>query len=182
MASRKQSPRKVATLADLAKARSVIAPGPSGLVYHVRPLNLERHALAGGLPANLRSIALQGAQAVNDLFDPKGADALAEHGSDVKAYLDRLVADVLVEPEIPRDEDGNPDETVIDSIPPKDYRWLVNIAMGEEDYDGEGRRMWGREPLSAWATFRSFHGCHEDCASCQSLLDSVSAAVGGSAD
>lgn len=182
MASRKPAPRKVATLADLAAARSGVFPGPSGLNYHVRPLNLERHALAGGLPANLRAIAIKGAQGVDELFDPQNEQALTEHGADVREYLDRLVADVLVEPEIPRDSDGKPDNETLDLLPPMDYRWLVSVAMGEEDYDGDGRRMWGREPLSAWATFRSFHGCDADCEGCQGVVAHVSAVDGGSAD
>jgi hypothetical protein len=173
---------KVATLADLAANRAKIVPGPSGLNYHVRPLNLERHALAGGLPAKLVGIASKGAEGVNELFDPENGNALAEHGDDVREYLDRLVADVLVEPEIPRDAEGRPDPDTIDLVPPMDYRWLVSIAMGEEDYDGEGRRMWGREPLSAWATFRTFHGCDADCSGCSGMVASLSADHGGSAD
>lgn len=162
--------RKPTTLDALKRSRTLVAPGPSGNVYRIRPLNLERHALAGGLPANLRNIALQGARGIQRLF--QGDDEqVSQEGEAVRGYLDGLVKQVIVEPEL--------SEAELEFLPPVDYRWALSIAMGEEDYDGEGRRLWGREPLNRFQLFAQEHGCDPSCGSCGRVRDRVSAAVAG---
>lgn len=178
-AAKPKSPPSVTptTLDDLRKRRELLVTAPSGAVFKIRPINLERHALSGGLPAKLRDVAQKGAAGVNEVL---GADdeRVSEEGEGVREYLDRLVAAVLVEPTLPVDEDGTPDPEAVDLLHPNDYRWLVAIAMGEEDFDGEGRRMWGREPLSRFATFRHEHGCSEDCDGCSRVVNRFSAPSG----
>ncbi len=147
--------------------------GPSGNFYRIRPMNMERYALAGGLPATLRQLAMKGAEGVNEVLSGE-SDIINEHGDEVRSYIDSLVRQVIVEPDL-TDAD-------LDVLPPVDYRWAVNVAMGEEDRDGEGRKLWGREPLSVWATFRNEHECAEDCASCQRMVTSVADAQRGSGD
>jgi len=169
---------KIASLADLGKKREIVAPGPSGFTYRIRPLNLERHALSGGLPASLRAVAAKGSEGVNELLSAGSDEQIASDGSSVKSYLDSLVAAVIVEPSlyVEGTTTNEVSEDAIDVVPPVDYQWALAIAMGEHDEDGDGRRLWGREPLSRWATFRVFHGCGEDCDGCSQLLDELSAA------
>lgn len=156
---------KPASLAALKKAREIVAVGPSGNAYKIRPLNMERYALSGTLPTSLRQLAAGGAAAIDKVFGDDGA--ITEHGEEVRGYLDGLVRQVIVEPAL-HDVD-------LDVLPPVDYRWAVQVALGEEDRDGEGRRLWGREPLTIWATFRKEHGCDEDCPCCDRLQRSVAA-------
>lgn len=155
---------KVATLADLQKNRELVAEGPSGLAYKLRPMNLERYALSGHMPSGLRDVALKGADGVNEVLGSDSA-VIAEKGSEVRDWMDDLVRRVVVAPNLAN--------TDLDDLPPVDYRWIVAIALGEEDRDGQGRRLWGREPLSAWSRFRDEHGCGEDCPSCDRLRRSV---------
>lgn len=167
-------------------AREVTRPGPSGIVYTLRPINLERHALAGGLPARLRQIALAGSDAIDKLLlgedevevaeddEPISPDAKAAQNdarADVLMYLDGLVRTLLVSVEW--------NDVDVEDIPPVDYKWAVKIAMGEGDEDGEGRRLWGREPLSRFNYFRHFHGCDEDCEGCNGVREFFSATVLG---
>jgi hypothetical protein len=151
---------KIATLADMQRTREVVAEAPSGLVYRIRPLNLERYALTGAMPAQLRAIAMRGANGIDELLAGEAAELL-EHGDEVLAYMDSLVLQVVVEPELTREN--------IDTLPPVDYKWLSRIALGEEDTDGQGRRLWGRAPLTLWGTFRDEHGCTADCEACDRL-------------
>jgi hypothetical protein len=153
---------KPTSLADLKKNRTIVARGPSGNIYKIRPLNLERHALAGALPPALREIASKGADAVNELFVGADDDTLAEKGKEVREYLDELVRQVIVEPNLEGED--------LDLLPPVDYRWAAAVAMNEEERDGEGRLLWGTEPLSRWDTFRSHHNCPTDCENCNAVL------------
>jgi hypothetical protein len=164
-------PSKITSLAQLQKTREIVALAPSGNVYKLRPMNIERHALAGELPASLRKVAMQGAQAVDEAMM---ADQVDENGPEMRDYLDRLVRQSVVEPDLT--------DVDIDVLPPVDYRWIVRIALGEEDRDGEERRLWGKEPLSTWATFRGEHGCTEDCESCDRMRRSVADLQRGSTD
>lgn len=183
---------KTVSLKELKAQRDgIVAPGPSGNHFKIRPLNLERHALNGGLPAKLRAIALEGAAGVQRLFESED-DTVSDEGKEVLGYLDGLVADVIVEPGLHADKDkvvtdprtgverhvkvGEADPEKIDLLLPVDYRWALNIAMGEEDSDGDGRRLWGREPLGRYATFREEHSCDADCPSCRRALARLSAA------
>jgi hypothetical protein len=168
-------------LSVLKANREITCYGPSGNVYTIRPVNLERHALAGGLPAKLRSLAMQGAQALdkaigwddeNDEDEIVSPETRAERDAEkreVLDYLDKIVRTIIVAPDL----DGED----LDVLPPVDYRWALQVAMGESDEDGEGRRLWGREPLSRWATFREFHGCDEDCDHCRAVREFFSLAL-----
>lgn len=180
---------KPTSLDELQRRRDgLTAPGPSGVVYKIKPLNLERHALNGGLPAKLRALALEGPEGLNRIFASDDG-AMNEHGHDVLEYLDGLVCEVVQEPNLRCSEPktatdaagqtrelkaGDPDPDKIELVPPVDYRWALAIAMGEEDRDGEGRRLWGREPLSRWATFREEHDCPPDCEKCSRAIDRLS--------
>jgi hypothetical protein len=188
----RETPKKPTSLTELKQRRDgLIVPGPSGATYKIRALNLERHALNGGLPAKLRALALEGADGINKIFAADDG-AISEHGHDVLTYLDGLVCETIVEPGLRCSSDktvtdaagaeralkkGDPDPDKIEFVPPVDYRWAVSIAMGEEDKDGEGRRLWGREPLSRYATFRDEHSCPPDCEKCGRALDRLSVGV-----
>lgn len=176
------------TLEDLKRGRTIRARiAPSGMRYDLRPLNLERFALTGNLPARLRTLAMQGAEGVNQIL---GGDdeKVSEEGAEVQQWLDRLVAEVIVGPVLfAQNEDGTlhvgddgqkvVDSDRVDLLPPIDYRWACAIALGECDVDGEGARLWGREPLSRWATFREHHSCDENCESCERVVDAFSATL-----
>lgn len=163
-------------LTTLKANREILATSPSGNIYRIRPINLERHALAGGLPAKLRAIALKGSDALDEAIGWGAEDDEEGEADETKLeilkYLDSIVESIVVEPNL-RGEDLD------EVLPPVDYRWLLHVAMGETDEDGEGRRLWGREPLARWATFREFHGCSEDCDSCRRVRDFFSAALAG---
>lgn len=145
------------TIEALEASRELVAAGPSGHVYRIRPLNMERHALAGGFPEHLRQIALGG---VDDLDAALKRSGEGDDGAagELRDYLDNVVRQVVVSPEL-----GDVD---LDVLPPIDYRWLLMIGFGNVDVDGEGRRLWGREPLSRFRTFAEAHGCAEDCDRC----------------
>jgi len=164
---------KVSTLADMQRSREIVAEGPSGLVYKIRPLNLERHALAGSLPGQLRQIALKGASGVDEVLGSDEAELLTR-GAEMRDALDDMVRSVVVEPELPGED--------LDILPPVDYRWLVRIALGEEDRDGRERRLWGREPLTLWSTFRDEHGCDTDCEACDRMSRPVAEVHRGRVD
>lgn len=173
------------------KRHGTLAKGPSGFVYKVRRPNLERHALSGGLPAKLRAIALGGTDAVNALFatpetdDPDvgteeapAAAGMTEEGHAVRGYLDEIVLKTVVEPKLTLEDLGTGQLDDDPLLPTVDYKWLVDLAFGNMDYDGEGRRVFGIEPLTRWATFRDFHECAPDCASCGLLAAAFSAPIG----
>lgn len=147
---------RVASKDDLRATRTAVVVAPSGHAYRIRPLNLERHALSGSLPGRLRQVALRGADAVDELFRTDDENQMSEHGREVRTYLDGLVLQVIVEPELTQ---ADLDQ---DLLPPVDYRWAVGIAMGEIDRDGEGNRIWGREALSRWERFRDQPGVATD--------------------
>ena len=159
---------KPTTLAQLRRSRELVALSPSGHYFKIRPLNLEQYALSGGLPSQLRALALQGAAGINQLFAGDDGE-LSAKGESLREFLDGIVKKMVVEPNL---HNADLEEDLL----PVDYRWLVNIALGEEDRDGEGRLLWGREPLSRWATFRDEHDCPEDCEGCQRVRDRLSLA------
>lgn len=178
-----------AVTADQLRASRVLKAriAPSGNRYDLRPLNLERFAATGGLPARLRSIASRGADAVNELLAEGDDERVSEEGAKAQEWLDRLCAEVIVSPSLyeldangdPKLEDGQKviDSELVDLLPPIDYKWAVAIALGECDEDGDGARLWGREPLSRWAVFRDEHGCDENCAGCAGVVAAFSASV-----
>lgn len=178
---------KAVTKDDLAASRVLKArPGPSGNHYDVRPINLERMALSGGLPTKLRAVASEGIAGLNRMLKEGGENA-SEDERLVRDWIDRLVAEVIVGPVLwkldPEGErihvDGQPqvDQEMIDLLPPVDYHWAAAIAIRECDTDGQGRRLWGLEPLSRWAAFREHHGCEPDCESCERSILAISGAL-----
>lgn len=169
-AQRAQKQRIVSGLDAIRAARNVTAPGPSGIPYTIRPLNMERYALAGGLPASLRDLALKGAEGLAEVLGGP-QEVLDERGGEIIDYLDGLVRQVVVSPDLT--------DVDMDELPPVDYRWLVAVAMGEMIHDGEGKRLWGREPLSAYRAFRDFHGCAADCPSCERMVAALARTTPG---
>jgi hypothetical protein len=157
------------TVEQLKKTREVVATGPSGNVFRIRPMNLERHALSGQLPPSLRKLAASGAEGLNEFFAAtEGEDQEEKNGrtksqvKEVQDYLDNIVRQVIVEPDL--------NDVDLDVLHPIDYRWAAAIAMGEEDKDGQGRLLWGLEPLSRWEMFRRHHECAEDCEKCKEVM------------
>jgi hypothetical protein len=179
MATTKTKPRVPGTpqpssREDLEQRRhGVVAAGPSGNIYRVRQPNLQRHALTGGLPLKLRQMAMAGAQGVNRMF--AGDDgALSEEGEETRQYLDRLVLAVIIEPELTVEDLGTGALDDDPLLPPIDYKWALEIGLMEQDRDGEGRLLWGRPPLSNWATFREHHDCPDPCPACEGVRDAWS--------
>lgn len=179
MATATRKPKIVETLVvssrdDLERKRKgILATGPSGSVYRLRQINLERHALSGGLPAALIQVALEGQAAITNLFEDMAARQ-TETGqggeSPVREYLDNLVLASVMEPELTRMDLGDPTKLDDDAlVPPLDYQWIVSVAFRESDTDAEGRKLWGVEPLSRFQIFRDFHGCTESCSSCEAV-------------
>lgn len=168
-----------------AKRNGVVATGPSGARYRIRPVNPERHALAGGLPTELRKVAMQ----VANGGDPLRAAAreLVESGEEelkliqdaAMAYNDQLVLAAVVEPELTVDDLGKGETLDEDPlVPANDYQWLLSVAKGDEEYDAEGMHLWGLEPLNRFATFRELHSCSPDCEGCAGYRRLVSAVSG----
>lgn len=176
-----------------AKRAAVTCSAPSGEEVTIQPPNLERHALSGGLPSRLKAIAEAGVAAVD-----KAIKEASEGDPETLTYLDGIVCRTLIDPEIepptwemrhPKREDGEDDldapavmtliagEDPNEYLLPIDYKWLLLVAFGETDFDGEGKRLWGREPVSRFRLFREEHGCAEDCDGCARVADRVS--VGG---
>jgi hypothetical protein len=153
--------------------RTIECVTPSGVEVVIRPVNLERHALAGGLPAKLKAIAQGGVEAID-----KAIEQATSGDPETLEYLDGLVCEVFItpafkRPRYAREDDGDTKkgdlisgDALDEYLLPADYRWALLVAYGEEDRDGEGRLLWGREPLSRWATFREEHGCAADCEAC----------------
>lgn len=151
-----------------------IVRGPSGATYSIRKVNLERHALGGGLPVNLRRAAMEGVKGLEKLLD---AEDSGDGVNETRDYLDGLVLATVVEPQLTKEDLGNGELDDDPLLPAQDYAWLVKVAMGEEEYDADGRRLWGREPLDRFATFRAFHGCDESCEGCEGFRTAVAAFV-----
>lgn len=158
---------KITTLDQIKKGRAVVAEAPSGNFYRIRPLNIERYAMTGNIPAALRGIARKGEEGLSAIFAEENDELLVEKGTEVRNWMDDLVRQVIVEPDI--------SELDLDELPPVDYRWAAAIAMGEETKDGRGRMLWGSEPLSRWETFRQHHGCADDCDACNEVIESFRA-------
>jgi hypothetical protein len=178
---------RTTTLDSLREHRTIYGVlAPSGFHYDIRPVNLQRHALTGNLPETLRRAAMKGARGVNEFFEADDA-TMSEQGLEVRGYLDELVAAVIVGPSLwvegqePREDNGwrgTVNAEALELIPPVDYKWALDIAFMEEDRDGEGRRLWGREPLSMFARFRLRHGCGEDCPGCARTRRDFSSPLG----
>lgn len=160
------------------KRKGVVARGPSGAVYRLRQINLQRHALSGGLPAQLIQVAMEGQEAIGAMFEQmaRGADGDADQAP-IRDYLDNLVIASVIEPVLGKDDLGDPGKLDDDAlVPAVDYEWIVSVAFRESDVDAEGRRLWGVEPFSRFQLFRDFHGCAADCEGCLGFQAAVSAA------
>lgn len=139
--SEPEIPKAASALGDFKRIREgQYVTLPSGLSARIRFLNMEKHAMAGGMPSELRAIGLRGAAGVQEIFEDD--DSLTERGKAMQEYLDSIVRELIVEPRFPEGEDL--DEYLI----PVDYRWCVRVALGEEAFDGEGVPLFGRERLS----------------------------------
>lgn len=163
---------------------------PGGEMLTIQPPNIERHALSGGLPARLKEIAAAGVSGID-----KAIEEATDGDPEMLTYLDGIVCRSLVDPQIdppvwalsepPEDapDDWQPSMVLVSGedpnefLLPVDYQWLLLVAFGERDTDGEGKRLWGREPLSRFRVFREEHGCAEDCPGCQGVQGRFS--VGG---
>lgn len=171
------------------QGRTVKCLTPAGFEVTLRPPNMEQHALAGGLPSRLREMAMKGVTAIDEAMTQA-----VEGDIEMLGYLDGIVARIFVDPhfdppvyELTVRPDNAPDDwraeivqtggdKLDEYLVPMDYRWALLVAFGEEDRDGEGKRLFGREPLSRFATFRREHGCSEDCEHCKRVLAAVSLA------
>lgn len=178
---------ELTTKERMRKGRTVRCTSPAGHPVELRPPNMEQHALSGGLPSRLRELAMKGVTAIDEAMTQA-----VEGDIEMLGYLDGIVARIFVDPqfeppvyELTKRPDNAPDDwqpeiiqtggdKLDEYLAPIDYRWALLVAFGEEDRDGEGKRLFGREPLSRFATFRREHGCTEDCEHCQRVLAAVS--------
>lgn len=183
------------SLKDLMREGRVIrgVMTPAGFEVSLRLPNIESHALSGGLPAAIKKVATEGVSGVDKAIQAATADGDAE----MLTYLEGIIARMFVEPEFeppvwelrPVDPDkpqGEQKVTLVEGdkldeyLTPPDYRWAILVAFGEKDVDGLGRRLWGREPLSRFKTFREEHDCPEDCPRCSTVVARLS--LGGDDD
>lgn len=127
-----------------------VVTAPSGARYRIRRINLERHALSGGLPASLVQVAMEGQEAIGKLFEQIAqGDSNADRRETVLGYLDRLVLATVIDPPLTEEDLGDPSDLTSDALlPADDYKFFVGIAMGEVDYDAADQRIWGVDPLS----------------------------------
>ena len=159
----------VATLADFKQARTCRCQLPSGLVVLLRPVNVELHAMSGGLPTTLRRMTALSTKQIHRQFATAGEDGDEDAMVAARQYMDNIVRNMVIEPAIPDGTDM--DELFL----PADYHFLFRVAQRELDEDATGRRLWGVEPISRWALFRDEHGCEEDCEACGRVSDQLSA-------
>ena len=160
----------IASIDDFRQRRTVAALLPSGLRVRLRPVNMEMYALSGGLPLGLRRLAGMETEEFNRVLVDEEAsiDAL----KDVQDYMTHVVRLMVAEPDLSGEVD-------LDALLlPADFHWLLQVAQREVDVDAEGRRLWVVEPLSRWGTFRSEHGCPENCQACVRVQAAFSAAWG----
>ena len=123
------------SLEELRESLETVARAPSGYVYRVRRMNLQRHALAGGFPAKLRETAIRQALGQSAVADDDDND-LGERALELAAYFDEVVRQVIIEPPLATDAD-------LELLPPQDFDWAVGIAMGTVTEDADGQPLWG---------------------------------------
>jgi hypothetical protein len=162
--------RRAPTLEELRARRDagMWARMPSGAEFLLRPPNMEMHALSGDFPSRLRRLSAMTAVQMNQVMgdDNASADTLGT----MRTYMMEIVRRTVIEPDLSSVEDL---DTV---LIPADFHFLLSIANREQVYDADGRRLWGHEPLSRWDTFRSEHGCAEDCPACARVISEFSPA------
>lgn len=137
--------RRPITLDELRERQLLLAAAPSGAVYRVRPLNLERHALAGGFPTALREVAIKQTLGVAVVREQDEGDELVGRAGQLSGYFDELVRTLIVEPNLRDWAPNDPDPITL--LPAVDYDWAVGVSLGTISTDGDGRRLWG-EPLT----------------------------------
>lgn len=157
-----------------------LARAPSGNVYRLRQINLQRFALAGGLPPMIAHIAVEGRDALNALFEamakPEQTAEERKANEEIVGFLDRLVCGCLIEPQLEPSDLGSPGQLDVNpALPAVDYEWLVAVAFREADVDADGRRLWDVEPFDRFQFFRELHECDEGCEGCQRVRDVLSA-------
>jgi hypothetical protein len=169
---------KPTTREELERRREhkLVGRAPSGAVYRLRQIPMERHALAGGLPGSLLSVALEGQEGLRKVFEEMaeaskpGAEVdpeMVERHGEIREYMDRIVVDSVVEPPITMEDLGDPTRIDADSlIPAPDYEWIVSVAMRGVRFDADGRAMYGVDPLETWRIFRFTHECDAGCTGC----------------
>lgn len=164
---------------------------PSGYEVTIRPPNLEMHVLAGGLPVRLKELAAQGVVGIdNAIKEATTADP------ELQGYLCSIVCQMLLDPvfdppryalmndkgeEVPMEHaDGTERVACVEGddldefLLPIDFKWLLLVAFGNIDEDGEGKPLWGRPLLARFEPFRSEHGCASDCPKCARVEASLS--------
>ena len=169
--------KTLSTKERMQQGREIACVSPSGFDVTIRPPSVERHALSGGLPTRLKQMAAEGIEGIDKAIH----EADTEGDAEMLTYLDGIVARTFVNPafeppvyetQVLDEETGDLGIVLVSGdkldefLLPADYRWAMLVAFGETDTDGEGKRLWGREPISRWKTFREEHECAEDCAGC----------------
>lgn len=176
----KAKPRIPSTLkpssrAELEKRRKgFVARGPSGIWYRLRPLSIERHAFAGGMPPSLAQVVGESEESVatllQELARPDQTPEEREASKEVVRYLDRIVLASVMEPALTEDDLGDAGNLANESlVPAEDFMWLVSVALRSTAHDAEGRRLFGFEPELQLNIFRAFHECAEDCEHCNEM-------------
>jgi hypothetical protein len=169
--------RKPSSRDELERRRTgVLATGPSGSVYRIRKVNIQRQALEGTLPRELRELALNvvsrsnGRDPMRELARQIDEEKLAELISETKSQNDRLVLATVIEPELVLEDLGTGELDDDPVLPAVDYEWLLAIAKGLEDRDAEQRMLWGPEPRNRMEIFQEAHNCAEDCKDCDEVI------------
>jgi hypothetical protein len=124
------------TLDELERSSEAVCRGPSGHVYRVRRVNLQRHVLEGGLPAGLREIGMEHVATGLDLGNP---ELLMR--PEMRDYLDAIVRLVIVEPDLTWVDTSRPDPII--RLPDEDWQWAVGLGMGTLREDGQGNPILG---------------------------------------
>jgi hypothetical protein len=143
----KPQPNKASLVEEILAARRPTVPGPSGFKYRVYPINFQRQALeTGNLPDLLQRMAFEGEEFEEEM--KADAELQVEYRAEVKAWHEQLVRKVIIEPDLT--------DVDLDVLPPEDYDWALEIALGEEVNDGNGDKIVGawRADLEKHATFR----------------------------
>lgn len=161
--------------------KGVVAVGPSGSAYRVRQLNPQRHILTGGLPMRLRNLAKMNDKEISGAVMGAEKEGQSDDARGMLEYMDNVVLAVIMEPPLTVEDLGSGEFSDDPLLPPLDYTWAFNIGQMRENRDGEGRLLWGKEPLSRFQSFRDAHGCDEDCEDCGALQLQWTAAIAATA-
>jgi hypothetical protein len=159
--------KKAVTVEELRARRTLYATMPSGAVVRIRPPNMELHALSGGLPSRLRHLTGESGAELNRRLSQEAQNEKEDEAAlATRDYLVEIVRNTIVEPDLSSLKTFEELDAV---MLPIDFHWLLQIGQRETDYDGEGKRLWGTEPLDRWKYFRELHRCDEDCEACGAI-------------